>query len=45
VSIAIVRDRVGVAGVDGAEQFLGLTLQLREVRVYGQSTNGHDEPP
>ncbi len=32
-----------VSLVDGAEQILGLMLQLIEVRANGQTTTGHDE--
>jgi hypothetical protein len=35
VSLAQFGDRIGVAGVNGAEQFLGLTLQLFEIRPHG----------
>ena len=34
-----------VAGMDGAEKFLGLTMKLREVGPDGQAAAGHDEPP
>jgi hypothetical protein len=35
----------GLAGVKGAEEILGLVLELIQVRVDGQATDGHDEPP
>ena len=38
-------DRIRIAGLDGAEQFLGLTLKLLEIGADGQATHGHDEPP
>jgi hypothetical protein len=34
-----------IAGVEIAEEFLGLTLELVEVGPDGQATDGHDEPP
>ena len=36
---------VGIAGVDGAEEFLGLTMKLVQVGPDGQAADGHDEPP
>ena len=38
-------DRIRIAGVDGAEEFLGLTMKLLEVGPDGQAADGHDEPP
>ncbi|HXT14288.1 MAG TPA: hypothetical protein VN706_01575 [Gemmatimonadaceae bacterium] len=38
-------DGVCIARMDGAEQFLGLTLQLFQVRPHGQAANGHEKPP
>jgi hypothetical protein len=38
-------DRSRVAGMEGAEQFLGLTMKLLEVGTDGQAADGHDEPP
>jgi hypothetical protein len=38
-------DRILIAGVDGAEEFLGLTMKLLQVGPDGQATDGHDEPP
>ena len=43
--LAHVGDRVRIAGVDGAEEFLGLTMQLFQVGTDGQAADGHDEPP
>ena len=43
--LAQLGDRIRIAGVDGAEEFLGLTLELFEVGPDGQATDGHDEPP
>ena len=37
-------ERGGIAGAHGAEQILGLVLELRQVRPNGQMP-GHDEPP
>jgi hypothetical protein len=31
--------------VDGAEEFLGLTMKLLQVGPDGQAADGHDEPP
>jgi hypothetical protein len=45
MSLAQFGDSARIAGVDGAEQFFGLTLKLLEVRAYGQAADGHDEPP
>src|SRR5205085_7060682 len=39
------RGRGGVAIVYGAEQVLGLMLELCEIRPNGQVTSGHNEPP
>ena len=38
-------DRIRIAGVDGAEEFLGLTMKLLQVGADGQAADGHDEPP
>ncbi len=38
-------DRIRIAGVDGAEEFLGLTMKLFEIGADGQAADGHDEPP
>jgi hypothetical protein len=39
------RDRGGVAAANGAEEILGLPLELAEIRADGEMTIGHDEPP
>ena len=39
------RDGVWIAAMDGAEQVLGLVLQLIQVRTNGKATIGYDEPP
>ena len=38
-------DRIRIPGMDGAEEFLGLTVKLFEVGPDGQAADGHDEPP
>ena len=38
-------DRIRISGVDGAEEFLGLTVKLLQVGTDRQTANGHDEPP
>jgi hypothetical protein len=38
-------DRGWITGVSGAEQILGLVLELIEVGTDRQATDGHDEPP
>jgi hypothetical protein len=38
-------DRIRIAGVDSAEEFLGLTLKLLEIGSDGQAADEHDEPP
>src|SRR3982751_5173917 len=38
-------DRACVTSVDVAEEFLGLSVKLLEIRTDGQATVGHDEPP
>ena len=43
--LAQLGERGGIAGVNRAEQILGLVLELVEVGTDGQVTNGHDEPP
>ena len=43
--LAQLGDRIRIAGVDGAEEFLGLTMKLFEVGADGQAADGHDEPP
>ena len=43
--LAQLGDRGRVAGVDGAEKFLGLAVKLIEVGADGQAADGHDEPP
>jgi hypothetical protein len=44
VMIAQLGDRIHVAGVDGVQEFLGLTMKLFEVAADGQTANGHHEP-
>ena len=43
--LAPLGDRIRIAGVDGAEEFLGLTMKLFEIGPDGQAADGHDEPP
>src|SRR5688572_3563494 len=38
-------NRIRIAGVDGAEEFLGLTAKLLQVGTDRQTADGHDEPP
>src|SRR4051812_887556 len=38
-------DRAGLTSVDVAEEFLGLSVKLLEIRADGQTAVGHDEPP
>src|SRR3982751_4127978 len=38
-------DRACVTSVDVAEEFLGLSVKLLEIRTDGQTAVGHDEPP
>ena len=45
MELAQLGDRSRVAGVDGAEEFLGLAVKLIEVGPDGQAADGHDEPP
>jgi hypothetical protein len=45
IVLAHVGDRLRVGGVDGAQEFLGLTMKLIEVGPDGQAADGHDEPP
>jgi len=45
VSLAQLSEGTGIAGMDGAEQFLGLTVELVEIGPDRQAAGGHDEPP
>jgi hypothetical protein len=38
-------DRDCIIRVNGAQQFLGLTLELFQIGPDGQSADGHDDPP
>jgi hypothetical protein len=38
-------DRIRIAGVNGAEEFLGLTMKLLQIGPDRQAADGHHEPP
>src|SRR5262245_56476251 len=38
-------DRIHIAGMDGLEEFLRLTMKLIGVGADGQTAGRHDEPP
>jgi hypothetical protein len=38
-------DHMRIAGVSGAEEFLGLTVKLLQVGADRQAADGHDAPP
>ncbi len=43
--VAQLGDGIRVASVDGAKEFLGLTMKLFQVGADGQAADGHGEPP